>query len=106
MLFNSLEFAIYLPIIFILYWFVFNKNLKWQNGLIVIASYVFYGWWDWRFLSLIIVSSIIDYCIGLALASTSIEKKRKLLLYSSIGVNLSFLGVFKYFNFFSENLLA
>lgn len=103
MLFNTLEFALYLPIVFILYWFVFNKNLKWQNGLIVLASYVFYGWWDWRFLSLIIFSSLIDYYIGLALASTCEEKKRKRLLYLSMLVNLGFLGMFKYFNFFSEN---
>lgn len=103
MLFNTLEFFIYLPIVFVSYWFIFNKNLKWQNGLIVFASYLFYGWWDWRFLSLIIFSSLIDYYIGLSLTSTSKEKKRRLLLYSSIGVNLGFLGVFKYFNFFSEN---
>lgn len=55
MLFNTLEFFIYLPIVFVSYWFIFNKNLKWQNGLIVFASYLFYGWWDWRFLSLIIL---------------------------------------------------
>lgn len=103
MLFNTLEFAFYLPIVFVLYWFVFNKNLKWQNGLVVIASYVFYCWWDWRFLGLIVFSSITDYYIGLRLASTELYKKRKLLLYSSILINLGFLGVFKYFNFFSEN---
>ncbi len=61
MLFNSIDFAIFLPIVFILYWFVTNKNLKWQNLLIVAASYLFYGWWDWRFLSLILFSTIVDY---------------------------------------------
>jgi D-alanyl-lipoteichoic acid acyltransferase DltB (MBOAT superfamily) len=61
MLFNSLDFAIFLPIVFILYWFVVEKHLKAQNALIAIASYVFYGWWDWRFLSLIVFSSVIDY---------------------------------------------
>ena len=56
MLFNSLDFAIFLPTVFLLYWFVFQKNLRAQNLLLIISSYVFYGWWDWRFLSLIIFS--------------------------------------------------
>ena len=63
MLFNSLDFAIFLPIVFILYWFITNRNLKLQNFLIVVSSYLFYGWWDWRFLSLILFSNIIDYTI-------------------------------------------
>ncbi len=67
MLFNSIDFAIFLPIVFLLYWFVMNKNLKLQNFLILVASYVFYGWWDWRFLSLILFSTIVDYTIGLIL---------------------------------------
>ena len=68
MLFNSIDFSIFLPIVFILYWFVFNKNFKLQNILIIFASYVFYGWWDWRFLSLIIFSTIVDYLVGLGLS--------------------------------------
>jgi len=103
MLFNSIEFAIFLPIVFILYWFVTNKNLKLQNLLLLCASYFFYGWWDWRFLSLIIFSSTIDYIIGLKLLESTDEKKRKFLLLTSIFVNLGFLGFFKYFNFFSES---
>ena len=67
MLFNSIDFAIFLPIVFLLYWFVAQKNLKLQNALIVVASYVFYGWWDWRFLSLIIFSTVVDYTIGQSL---------------------------------------
>ena len=67
MLFNSIDFAIFLPIVFILYWFATNKNLKLQNLLIVAASYLFYGWWDWRFLSLILFSTIVDYSVGLGL---------------------------------------
>ncbi len=63
MFFNSLDFAIFLPIVFILYWFVAHTNIKLQNTLIVVASYVFYGWWDWRFLSLIIFSTVFDYLI-------------------------------------------
>ena len=65
MSFNSLDFAIFLPIVFLLYWFVTQKNLTLQNALIVVASYVFYGWWDWRFLSLIIFSTVVDYNVGL-----------------------------------------
>lgn len=94
MLFNSLDFAIFLPIVFILYWFVFQGQLKAQNALITLASYVFYGWWDWRFLSLIIFSSVLDYLIGLLLDKTRKKQKRKLLLWVSIAVNLGFLGFF------------
>ena len=101
MLFNSIEFAIFLPIIFILYWFVAKKNLKIQNTLLVIASYFFYGWWDWRFLSLIIFSSFVDYLVGIGLSKSKTQKKRKVLLLTSIFVNLGFLGIFKYFNFFA-----
>ena len=103
MLFNSIEFAIFLPIVFVLYWFVTNKNLKFQNLLLLSASYFFYAWWDWRFLSLIVFSSIIDYIVGLKLSSTTNESKRKILLLTSIFVNIGFLGFFKYFNFFSES---
>ena len=80
-----------------------NKNLKLQNLLLLVSSYVFYGWWDWRFLSLIIFSSFIDYYIGIGLSKTNDQKKRKLLLLSSIFVNLGFLGFFKYFNFFAQS---
>ena len=103
MLFNSIEFAIFLPIVFILYWFFANKTLKLQNLLLLSASYFFYAWWDWRFLSLIVFSSTIDYIVGLRLASTTNERKRKILLLTSIFVNIGFLGFFKYFNFFSES---
>ncbi|WP_020531585.1 MBOAT family O-acyltransferase [Flexithrix dorotheae] len=103
MLFNSLDFAIFLPIVFILYWFVLQKSIKYQNSLIVIASYVFYGWWDWRFLSLIIFSTCVDYFIGWSLLKKESKKKRKILLWVSVLVNIGFLGFFKYFNFFLEN---
>jgi len=103
MLFNSIEFAIFLPIVFILYWFFANKNLKLQNLLLLGASYFFYAWWDWRFLSLIIFSSTIDYIVGLKLLESTDERKRKILLLTSIFVNIGFLGFFKYFNFFSES---
>ena len=106
MLFNSFEFFIFLPIVFILYWFVFGKKLKYQNFLIVIASYIFYGWWDWRFLSLIIFSSFIDYGIGVLLSKENRQVKRKLLLWTSICINIGFLGFFKYYNFFIESFVA
>jgi alginate O-acetyltransferase complex protein AlgI len=105
MLFNSLDFAIFLPIVFILYWFVTQKHLKLQNALIVVASYVFYGWWDWRFLSLILFSTVVDYLIGQRLRTEDKQSKRKILLWISIIVNLGFLGFFKYYNFFLENFV-
>lgn len=104
MLFNSIDFAIYLPIVFLLYWFVFNKKLKYQNFFIVVASYVFYGWWDWRFLFLIIFSTVLDYLIGCKLKKEDNLINRKVLLWSSILVNLGFLGFFKYYNFFIDSL--
>jgi len=106
MLFNSLDFAIFLPIVFLLYWFVTHKNLKLQNFLIVAASYLFYGWWDWRFLSLILFSTIVDYSIGLKISKEENQTKRKILLWTSIAVNLGFLGFFKYYNFFLDNFVS
>ena len=106
MLFNSIDFAIFLPIVFILYWFVINKNLNLQNFLIVAASYFFYGWWDLRFMSLILSSTIIDYTIGQKLRNEENQLKRKALLWTSILVNLGFLGFFKYYNFFLDNIVT
>jgi D-alanyl-lipoteichoic acid acyltransferase DltB (MBOAT superfamily) len=106
MLFNSIDFAIFLPIVFILYWFFTNHNLKLQNLLIVLASYLFYGWWDWRFLSLILFSTLVDYTIGVLLSKEENVTKRKILLWTSIIVNLGFLGFFKYYNFFLDNFIT
>lgn len=105
MLFNSLEFFIFLPIVFAMYWLIGNKRIKQQNLLIAISSYVFYGWWDWRFLFLILFSSLVDYTIGLKLNSEEKPSKRKTLLWISICVNLGFLGFFKYYNFFVDSLV-
>ncbi len=103
MLFNSIAFAFFLPIVFILYWHLFHKNLKVQNFFLIVASYLFYGWWDWRFLALIFISSMVDYLVGVQLHSA--VSKRKLLLFISIFVNLGLLGFFKYYNFFVDSLV-
>ncbi len=99
MLFNSFEYLLFLPIVFILYWFVFNKRLKHQNILLLIASYFFYGWWSYQFLALLIVSTLLDYLYGFQVASPN-RKKAKLFLWLSIINNLGILAVFKYYNFF------
>ncbi|MFO7658956.1 MAG: MBOAT family O-acyltransferase [Bacteroidales bacterium] len=103
MLFNSLTYAIFLPIVFILYWKIFKNNRNGQNILLLIASYVFYGWWDYRFLSLIFISSCVDFLVGVFLGKTEKLSKRKLLLSLSIITNLGLLGFFKYFNFFTDS---
>jgi D-alanyl-lipoteichoic acid acyltransferase DltB (MBOAT superfamily) len=105
MYFNSVEFAIFLPIVFILYWFLFDKKIKQQNTLLLIASYIFYGCWDWRFLSLILFSSCIDYLVGLNLQTTANDVKRKRWLILSIAVNIGLLGFFKYSNFFIDSFV-
>ncbi len=103
MLFNSIDFALFLPIVFMCYWIIPNKQVNFQNGILVMASYLFYGWWDWRFLFLIGFSTFADYFIGIVLAKQHTVLLRKLLLWTSIGINLGSLGFFKYYNFFLEN---
>ncbi len=105
MLFNSLDFAVFLPIVFFLYWFVAKENIRLQNLLIVLSSYFFYGWWDWRFLALILFSSIVDFTIGVLLSRVKGIFNRKSLLWTSIVINLGFLGFFKYYNFFLDNFV-
>ena len=104
MLFNSIEFAIFLPSIFIIYWFV-TKSIKQQNILILLSSYLFYGWWDWRFLSLIFFSTVIDFLIGKGIEKNEKPLNRKYLLWISILINIGFLGFFKYYNFFIDNFM-
>jgi alginate O-acetyltransferase complex protein AlgI len=106
MFFNSIDFAVFLPIVFILYWLIGSKSLKLQNLLIVIASYVFYGWWDWMFLSLIFFSTVVDFSVGQKLKTEDNQTKRNILLWVSIIVNLGFLGFFKYYNFFLDNFIT
>jgi alginate O-acetyltransferase complex protein AlgI len=103
MLFNSIDFAVFLPIVFILYWFVFHKNLKLQNALIAVSSFIFYGWWDWRFLTLLAFSALVDFFVGLQLQKENRPRQRQYLLCVSIFLNLGLLGFFKYFNFFLDN---
>jgi D-alanyl-lipoteichoic acid acyltransferase DltB (MBOAT superfamily) len=100
MLFNSLNFAIFLPIVFILYWFVTNKKLMVQNSMLLLVSYIFYGWWDWRFTFLLLFSTLLDYYSGIKIQESSNDRIRKFWLVLSIGINLGFLGFFKYYNFF------
>lgn len=103
MLFNSFEFILFLTISFICYWFVFKKYLKAQNFFLLTISYVFYGWWDWRFLSLIAFSSLVDFVAGQQIEKANSKVRKRLFLWISICTNLGFLGVFKYFNFFAES---
>ncbi len=103
MLFNSIDFFVFLSLVFIGYWFITYKNLKVQNVLLLIASYVFYGWWDWRFLSLIALSTIIDYTAGSRIHQSKEVLVKKRWLWVSIVFNLGMLGFFKYYNFFIDS---
>lgn len=103
MLFNSIEFLVFLIPVFILYWGPLKSNLKGQNWLLFVSSYIFYGWWDWRFLFLILFSSLLDFYLGKLIFRTQQSSKRKALLFVSLAVNLGLLGFFKYFNFFIDS---
>ena len=108
MLFNSFEFLIFLPIVFLLYWFVFDyamrgckRQLLWQNLLIVVASYVFYGWWDWRFLILIAITTVLSFLSGIAIEKAPTQRGKKAVMIANVVVNLGILGVYKYYDFFA-----
>jgi D-alanyl-lipoteichoic acid acyltransferase DltB (MBOAT superfamily) len=108
MIFNSLEYALFLPVVFFLYWFVFDRwmsksknQLRWQNAFVVVASYVFYGWWSWKFLILIAFTSLCSYLSGRQMAT---GRWRKMALWSNIVINLAILGLFKYYVFFAAEL--
>ena len=102
MLFNSIEYFIFLPIVFVLFWSLNGKKLKYQNFFLLIASYTFYGWWDWRFLLLIILSTIVDFFVSKSIYNVNSEIIKKRLLLLSLIVNLGVLGFFKYCNFFID----
>jgi alginate O-acetyltransferase complex protein AlgI len=106
MLFNSLSFAIFLPIVFLLYWFVMHKNLKLQNILLLVSSYFFYSCWDWRFLFLLIFSTLLDYFTGIKMSDAKNQNQKKVWFLISVIINLGFLGFFKYYNFFIESFTA
>ena len=106
MIFNSIEFAIFFPLVFILYWVFFKRNTRLRNIFIIGVSYFFYGYWDWRFLSLIIISSFVDFYLGGKIGATSDSRKRKSLLAASLLINLGFLGFFKYCNFFIDSFVT
>lgn len=103
MLFNSLVFLLFLPIVFAGYWFLFGKSLRLQNLFVVVASYVFYGWWDWRFLLLIALTSAVAWGTGLLIAR---RQRERLWVAVSLVINLSILGFFKYFDFFADSAVA
>lgn len=103
MLFNSLNFAIFLPIVFILYWFATKGNLRFQNILLLFSSYFFYACWDWRFMFLLIFSTVLDYFTGIKIQKATKLRNKKFWLWLSIGINLGFLGIFKYYNFFATS---
>ena len=108
MLFNSFEFLIFLPIVFLLYWFVFDyamrgckRQLLWQNLLIVVASYIFYGWWDWRFLILIAITTVLSFLSGIGIDKAPTQRGKKAVMITNVVVNLGILGVYKYYDFFA-----
>lgn len=103
MLFNSLNFALFLPIVFILYWVLSKKSLLIQNSLVLLASYFFYACWDYRFLFLLIFTTVLDYFSGIKIAESTSIRNKKICFWFSIIINLSFLGFFKYYNFFADS---
>lgn len=111
MLFNSIEFAIFLPIVFFLYWFVFNRRLGFQNLFIVVVSYVFYGWWDWRFLLLMALTTFCSWLSGILMDKIRTQTgendiiKLQIISGANIVLNLTILGFFKYYNFFVESFI-
>lgn len=103
MLFNSLSFAIFLPIVFLAYWFLCKGNRNRQNLLLLLSSYYFYSCWDWRFLFLLLFSTGLDFFTAIKIKEVSAIKRKRFWLWLSIGINLGFLGTFKYFDFFSTS---
>jgi alginate O-acetyltransferase complex protein AlgI len=106
MLFNSADYALFLPLVLLVYVLLRRAGLRAQNAWILIASYVFYGWWDWRFLGLLFGTTLNDYLVGLGLEKTAEPRHRRALILLSIGVNLGVLGFFKYYNFFVSSFIA
>jgi len=106
MIFNSIDFALFLPIVFILYWLMSKLHFRYQNILLIGAGYVFYGWWNWRFLSLLVLTTIVDYFVGRGFLKTEKPQNRKMLLFASLCFNLGLLLFFKYYNFFLSSFIT
>jgi D-alanyl-lipoteichoic acid acyltransferase DltB (MBOAT superfamily) len=106
MLFNSIDFVLFLPVVFVLYWFVTKRSLQLQNILLLISSYFFYACWDWRFMFLLIFSTVLDYFTGIKIYESGTRRNKSLWLAVSICVNLGFLGIFKYYNFFADSFAS
>jgi D-alanyl-lipoteichoic acid acyltransferase DltB (MBOAT superfamily) len=104
MLFNSLSFLLFFPTVYLIYWYLQNKDNKKQNIFLLLSSYFFYGCWDWRFLFLLLFSTGLDYFSGIKMENTQHALHKKVWLWVSIGINLGFLGIFKYYNFFAESM--
>ena len=109
MLFNSFEYLLFLPIVFLLYWFAFDyairgckRQLLWQNLFVVVTSYIFYGWWDWRFLILIAITTILSFLSGIGIERASTQRGKKAVMIANIVVNLGILGMYKYYDFFAR----
>jgi alginate O-acetyltransferase complex protein AlgI len=105
MLFNSLNFAIFLPIVFLIYWIISNNNLKVQNVILLVTSYFFYSCWDWRFLFLLFFSTFLDYFSGIKIRDAKKTASKKFWFWLSLTLNLGFLVYFKYYNFFIESFV-
>ncbi|MEZ4896468.1 MAG: MBOAT family O-acyltransferase [Saprospiraceae bacterium] len=105
MLFNSVDFGLFFPVVFVIYWLLANRELKSRNAFLLVVSYIFYGWWDWRFLALIAFSSLVDYAVGMALYQEKEKARRNVYLGLSIVCNIGLLGFFKYYNFFADSFV-
>ena len=103
MTFQSLEYLIFLPVVFILNWTLYRGSKTLQNGLIVAASLVFYGWWDWRFLGLLLITAFSKFFAGWLTGKTCDQKERKWIHIGAIVLNIGILFFFKYFNFFVKS---
>ena len=103
MLFNTIQYAAFFPVVFVLYWFVLRRWLRVQNAMLLVASYFFYACWDWRFVFLLAFSTLLDYFSGLRVHAARSSGAKRAWLVASVGINLGFLGVFKYFNFFAAS---
>ena len=103
MIFNSFEFLLFLPIVFLLYWFFCKNNTKYQNIVLLLSSYLFYAFWDYRFLFLLIFSTLLDYFTGIKMHESPTKRMKQFWFWLSISINLGFLGIFKYYNFFIDS---